>query len=117
MPTQNPDVTGIPVTITNGTALSAAVDLAGQGIVRIFMPAAWTAAVLTAQVSNDNSTYYDLYNADGTEWSATVAAGHAAILDISAFTAMRYVKLRSGTGAAPVNQAADRVLTVVTRTF
>lgn len=110
-----PTLTTTPVTIANGTALSAAVDLAGQGIVRVLMPAAWTAAVLTMQVSNDNTTFYDLYNNDGTEWSATVAAAHAIAMDVSIFTAMRYVKLRSGTGGTPVNQGADRVLTLVTR--
>jgi hypothetical protein len=110
-----PALTTVTVTITNGTSLSAAVDIGNAGIVRVLMPATWTAAVLTAQVSQDNATFYDLYNADGTEWSATVAANHAVVMDVTVWTGMRYVKLRSGTGGAAVNQGGDRILTLVTR--
>jgi hypothetical protein len=116
MPTYQADQTVVAVSIPSGTAIMAAgVDIGGAGIVRILMPAAWTAAALTAQVSQDDATYYDLYDATGTEWSATVVAAHAVALDITTFTGIRFIKLRSGTGAAPVAQAATRSLTLVTR--
>jgi hypothetical protein len=112
----SPPLVPVAVSIPSGTSIMAAgVDIGGAGIVRILMPAAWTAAALTAQVSQDDATYYDLYDSTGTEWSATVVAAHAVALDITTFTGVRYLKLRSGTGAAPVAQAATRSLTLVTR--
>jgi hypothetical protein len=116
MPTYQANQTIIAVSIPSGTAIMATgVDIGGAGIVRILMPAAWTAAVLTAQVSSDDATYYDLYREDGTEWSAAVVAAHAVALDITLFTGMRFIKFRSGTGAAPVNQGGTRSLTLITR--
>jgi hypothetical protein len=79
------------------------------------MDAAWTAAAITMQVSMDNATYYNLYNNDGTEWSITVAAANAVIMDVTALTAFSYVKLRSGTNGTPVNQGGARALQLIVK--
>lgn len=102
--------------ILSGASLSAAIDLAEQRLHRIAMPAAWTAAGLTFQVSADGVTFNDLYNEAG-EYALTssvVGASRSIVVDQAIFYGIRYLKVRSGTGAAAVNQGADRTLTLVT---
>ncbi|CAN2532520.1 hypothetical+protein [Methylocapsa aurea] len=102
-------------TILNGAALSGAVDLKEMRLSAIIMPAAWTAAALTFAVSADGATYYPLYDATGgAEASWTVAAGlYIANSNFALWKDIRFIKLRSGTAASPVNQGADRVITIV----
>ncbi len=102
-------------TIASGASLSTAIDLANDGIIRLLMPAAWTAASITLNVSPDGITYYDLYDRSGIEYAITVAASRAVILSPADFAGFRYVKLRSGTASAPVNQAAARSILGITR--
>jgi len=45
-------------TIANGASLSDALELDGHSVLRIAMPAAWTAADLTFQVSDDAGTTF-----------------------------------------------------------
>jgi hypothetical protein len=104
------------VTIANGQSLSGAADLKGLGTpVRIDMPAAWTAANLTFQVSADGVTYQDLYDDGGSEVTVTAAAGRSIFLQPAEWAHVRYLKVRSGTAAVPVNQGTDRLLTLVVR--
>lgn len=110
------------VTIANGASLSgAAVFVNGvTSLVGIVIPAAWTAAALTFQASADGTTYGDLYNTAGTEVtipSSAVAASRYIALDPSDFAGIAYLKVRSGTSAAAVNQTADRTLTLVVRSL
>lgn len=108
-----------PVTIANGAALSGLADLGGVVLVGIVMPAAWTTAALTfsasAEPSTGSQTFSDLYVSGGTELSYTVVAAHYIAVDPANWYGIRFVKLRSGTGGAPVNQAADRILTLIGR--
>lgn len=98
------------VTIANGQSLSAAVDLEGRKIAGVFMPAAWTAANLTFQASDAAAgTYADVYDTAGTEISVTAAVSRA-LMDPSKLAGIRFLKIRSGTSAVPVNQLADRIL-------
>lgn len=103
-------------TILNGASLSGAVDLDEKRAHRIVMPAAWTAAGITFQVSYDGAAFNDLYTADGeyTLSSTVVGASRSIVLDQSIFYGVRHLKVRSGTSAAPVNQGADRALVLVT---
>jgi len=100
-------------TILSGASLSSAVDTLGLVPVAIIMPAAWTAANITLQASYDGSTYYDVYDLYGTEVLITASTSRYIILEPDVFYAVRMVKLRSGTTGTPVNQGADRVLTVI----
>jgi len=108
-------LTPTAVTISNGTALSPQVNLGNKLLVGFSMPAAWTAAALTFQVSYDGgTTFQDLYNSGGTEVSFTVAANHFVALDPTLWRGINCIKVRSGTGSVPVNQGQDSTLTLIT---
>ena len=99
-------------TIASGAALTGAISLDRNTILGIGIPATWTAATLTFQASMDNVTFYDMRNAEGTELEVPVTAGDWIAFNPDDLRSPLYVKIRSGTSAVPVNQAADRVLDV-----
>jgi hypothetical protein len=103
------------VSIAAGASLAAALDLAGFNLVGIQMPVGWDAAGITFQTSTDNATFGDLYKQDGTEYSVTVASGRDTIISPSDFQGAKFLKVRSGTGAVPVNQTAARTITLLLR--
>ena len=100
------------VTIANGASLSGAVDLGGRKLVAIIMPGTWTAAGLTFQGSVDGTNFFNVYDG-ATERQLTVAANYYSALNIADWVGFRWVKVRSGTAGSAVNQAAERVLTLV----
>jgi hypothetical protein len=100
------------VTIANGASLSGAVDLGGRKLVAIIMPDAWTAASLTFQGSVDGTNFFNVYDG-ATERTLAVAANYYSALNIADWVGFRWVKIRSGTAGTAVNQAAERVLTLV----
>lgn len=101
------------VTIANGASQSNILDLTGQVLLGISMPAAWTAAVLTLLASDtEGGTYEPVHDAAGAEFSITTAAGRHVYLDPVVTRGLRYVKLRSGNTATPVNQGAARTFAV-----
>ena len=109
-------------TIANGAALSGAVDLGsvipGNEIVGLVMPIAWTAAAMTFQGSADGTNFYDLYNDAGTELNFTVGASQAIGLRQDARAILgrwRHIKVRSGTTGTPMNQGAERVITLIVK--
>lgn len=108
-------------TIANGAALSGAINLTKINTaydLRLFgiqMPAEWTTANLTFQVSLDGTTYTNMYLDDGTEYQASVAASSFVVVPIDKFCGVPFLKIRSGTSGTPVNQAADRFLTLALR--
>lgn len=102
--------------IASGTALSAAVPLGAKQLVGIAMPAAWDAAALTFQVSADGgTTWLEMTTSAGAAVSFTVAGGQFIAIDPAIWRGINMLKLRSGTSGAPVNQTADRTLTLVTK--
>lgn len=110
-------------TISSGGSLSGEVDLVADRLHRIITPTAWTAAAITFQSSDDGVNYRDLYTVatDGTATEVSIAsagiptaAARSFVLDPVVFLGVRYLKVRSGTSAAAVNQGADRTLTLVT---
>jgi hypothetical protein len=78
------------------------------------MPAAWTAANLTFQVSHDGTNFFNLYDKDGTEYTVTADASRAIILPLSDWVGIEHLKIRSGTAAAAVNQGAERTIVIQT---
>jgi hypothetical protein len=111
----------VTVTIPSGTAISGPVDL-GNNCERIgvLMDAAWTTAAITFQVSvGSGGPWRSLYDDAGAEvqiTSANAVAGRAISLATTQLQAVlapwRHIKLRSGSAATPVNQAADRKLVI-----
>ena len=107
----------VSVTITSGTSLSGGIDLASQRVHRIVMPSSWTTAALTFQSSHSTcSTYSDLYDVNGeiTVPLTVAGASRSIVLDPASFYGVKCLKIRSGSSAAPVNQAADRVIAIIT---
>jgi len=104
------------VTIANGASLSGAADLGRHRLHRIIMPAAWTAASITFEVSYDGTSYNALYLDSGeyTIGSSVAGASRSIVVDQAAFYGVRCVKVRSGTSSAGVNQGAARDITLVT---
>jgi len=109
------------VVIANGQSLSGTIALGAGGerqLVGLQMPAAWTAASLTFAVSFDGTTFVPLYW-DGAEYTILAAGGAAASLGVSlepsAFAGWPFVRVRSGTSGAPVNQGAERTLKALAR--
>jgi hypothetical protein len=102
-------------TIANGAALSAAVDLRGFEPLAIQMPAAWTAAGLSFEVSDDGVNFADLYNTSG-EYTLTVAVDRAvALSNPNELSGFQFIKVRSGTTGTPVNQGADRIVKIIAK--
>lgn len=107
-----------PLVIAAGQPFSTPIWLGGRGIVAIRMPAAWTPAALTFQSAPNGeaapvSPWMDLFDATGVEVQAAAdASRHIAILP-AALRGLLWVRLRSGTSAAPVDQAADREIILV----
>lgn len=108
----------INVTIPNGVSVSDPIDVGGSVVVGFFGPAAWTTAALQVEASANGSTnWVPITDSAGsvTGSLASITALYAYALDPVAMLPWRYVRLLSGTVATPVNQAADRVFTVITR--
>lgn len=106
----------VTTTIVDATSLSPGVDLAGRALVGIVTPAGWTTAVMTFQVSPDNSTWFEYEDVNGTaiQIPSTAASKYRA-LDPADFIGVRYLKVRSGTSAAAVSQSSGDIVTMVTR--
>ena len=102
------------VTIANGESLSDAVAIPGFTVVRIGLPATWTAADLTFQESEDNSTFYNVSPADSdTEYTVEAAASALKIIPPSNLLGLLgNLKVRSGTSGSPVNQGGARIVTL-----
>ena len=110
------------VTIASGASLSGAADFTAFSVNKdnyrlfgIIMPSSWTAASITFQVSFDNVLFNDFYDINGNEVTVYASSSKAFYLDPVIFASIPYIKVRSGTSAAPVNQAADRTIGLVAR--
>lgn len=104
-------------TIASGGSQSGEITVNDGRVTGIQMPADWDAANLTALGSNaEGGTFYPIYDSDGNE--LTISAADDRYLSLSAaeqelLSAPKVIKLRSGTAGAPVNQTADRALSVI----
>ena len=102
----------LTVKIASGDSVSGTPDLDGVELEAVVVPAAWTAADLTFQVSVDRTTWSDLLNSTGTEIKITAGPGKAH-LNPFPDSGMRFMRFRSGTAATPVAQAAERTVTAI----
>jgi hypothetical protein len=98
--------------IEEGEALSDAVDVSKGELVRLTMPAAWTSAALTFQISSDGEGFNDLYNYDGGETQIVVAPGAGIIFPRDFLRGIGFIKFRSGTSNQPVPQPERREFSV-----
>jgi hypothetical protein len=108
----------ITASIPSGaTGLSGGVNLNGLGLVRLDMPDTWATASLTFQVSRDGGTYADYYDDTGAEVTVAAAASRSIAVDVTKFVGVQWLKIRSGTGGAPVNQNAQRDIVLIARSL
>jgi hypothetical protein len=101
------------VTILAGQALSSSGDLTAGNVAAILFPADWTDANITFQISDDDTTWYDLYDNQGHEVLRPVGPFRAVMIDPSLTQAALHVRIRSGPAANPVPQEADRDIKLV----
>ena len=116
VPVSAGQITAVITTIASGASVSGDIDLGLMRLGRIVMPtvaAGWTAANLTLQTSHDGADWNNLHDATGTEYTITAAAGRSILVPLADMLSVRYLRIRSGTAAAAVPQAAARSLTLV----
>ena len=105
----------LTATIASSASLSSSADLGGTTLSGYVMPATWNTADITFQGSIDGTNFLDMYDEFGNEISHPVAASRFVALNPVDFASIRYLKIRSGTASTPANQAAERIITLVTR--
>jgi hypothetical protein len=98
------------VTISSSGTVSSAVDVENLSVVGIIMPATFTGTTITFQVSDDNSTFQALYNANNTAVSMSVTQGRSYGLVPGDFAAWRYIKVVSSS-----TEGTARVIKLMTR--
>lgn len=103
-------------------ALTGAIDLGGAVPCCVVLPQTWAAANITFLGSVDGVIYGDIFNGDAGAESAytltTTGTTYRVIwIDPNKFQGLTYLKIRSGTAGAPVNQAAGTVIQVGLRDF
>jgi len=106
----------VPVrtSIAAGQALSGPVASVGYGVCLLLLPAAWTDAPLTLQGSLDEgepAAWADLYDHLGNE-VVLRSPRPAPHLPPTLLLGWRWLRLRSGLTAAPVNQPLSGLLTL-----
>jgi len=96
--------------IAAGEALSGGVDCTAGAIVRLTMPAGWSPANISFQISTDGNGYNDLVDFDGREIIMPVVPGTAVVVGAlsEALRAVAFLKIRSGSRTRPVIQDAQR---------
>jgi hypothetical protein len=99
-------------TIANAASLSDAVDV-GEGVVVGFLVPTFTSAALTFQGSDDGITFKDLKDAAAAEVTIVASVGDVFFAAPAALNSAAFIKVRSGTSAAPVAQGAQRLIKVV----
>jgi hypothetical protein len=112
----------IPASIKLGESQSSAIPMGGRTYIAITTPPAWTAAAVTFLASNEEGgTFLPVHKEDGTELTITsanfavnrnIGLGTAFMQYLSAF---KFIKIRSGNTATPVNQLAARPILIHTK--
>lgn len=108
----------LSVTLASGSSLSGTINLGGLRLFGLTIPAAWTAAALSFQVSPDaGANWYELMGPDGAAVTLAPQTSCCMMLDPKFFAPFQYIRLRSGLAAAPVAQGADRMLNLFLRSI
>lgn len=107
----------LSATITAGTSISDIVDLGVTGsAVGLLTSSTWTASGIQLEGSLAGINFYPMFDSFGAVVGVSSAAASALYtLDIVAAIPARYIRVRSGTSGAPVNQTNTTVVTVISR--
>jgi len=112
----------IPAQFNDGESLSDKVDMTNFVLTGVIVPASWTAASISFQAAapnardKDHADYFVLVDSLNAEVTLTVAANRfVALTAVHAemLKAVNYLRLQSGTSAAPVNQTGAKTLYLV----
>lgn len=104
------------VTIASGASLSPGVAMGVDTLVGLWMPATWTAAGLSFQVSPDGgTTWVNLSDPSGSEFTLSAAASIFIQTNQYNWRGINMIKVRSGTAGSPVAQGADALITLLGR--
>lgn len=87
-----------------GDVLSSAVNASSLNPQYLIMPANWTPACISYQMSADNIYFADVFDSTGFEIMHNVQAGLAIPISATWATSAAYFKIRSGTQQYPVPQ-------------
>jgi hypothetical protein len=90
--------------------ISAAVDLAGTGLVAIQLPSVMTGTAISFQGSADGVTYGAIHDGAGAAVSITTAANLVVVVPSSITNGTRWIKLVSGS-----TEAAERTIKLITK--
>ena len=101
----------LTATISAGQALSSVIDCSAGAPVFLHMPADWTSARLSFQVSPDGANFNDLFDSNAREITFNIAAGTSLLLD-KMWEPVTYLRIRSGGRDAPMPQQAVRTVTI-----
>jgi len=112
-------------TILSGASLSdvaqpayaPAASLGHMLVYGIVMPDTWTAANLTFQISADGTNYTNVYDANGAEVTINADASRFILIPPALCLSGGFIKVRSGSAAAAINQGGDRVIKLLARSF
>lgn len=106
----------LAATISSGGTVSTTIDMSRYVLAAIVMPSAWTTAAITfLAAARKGDTFVPVYDDAGTEVTipSTVALPDRIIVNkavLEQLAGLTYLRLRSGTNASPVSQAADRTI-------
>jgi len=106
----------LPVHFAAAGTLSEAVSLNGLLLVGIEMPAEWTAADFTFLAGSVPDVVRDLYGDDDNE--VTVQAAEDRYITLAnplRFAGVKFLQVRSGTAATPVEQEEARLVNMIVR--
>lgn len=85
------------VTIANGATVSDSHYFGDEVLSGIVTPASMTGTTLTFQVSDDNTTFFTLYDSTNVAISVTISSSRAYALNPLDFIGWQYMKIVSGT--------------------
>lgn len=102
------------VTIAAGASLSGSSgDLEGRRVIGYITASTWDTQTVSFQGSLDGTNWFNLYY-EATEYTqAAVTASTFHAVNPAVFWPVRYVKVRSGTAAAAVNQVDATIVTLI----
>jgi hypothetical protein len=103
----------VTVTIPAGQSVSNSADLTAGSLALVISPQVWDPANISFLVSDDNTNFVDLFDADGAEAIKAMAPGRGILVATALTQAAMYLKIRSGPRANPVIQSAARIFKLV----
>lgn len=119
------DTKTIGVSIPPNESLTGEIDLGTLKLLAIEFPVTWAGTVVTFQAKANRSedqednpalqVWKNVYDDSGAEVTVTVGANRIVGIDAAAgkLAALRYLRIRSGTSAAPVGQNPTKQLNLI----